>query len=289
MPSPYFQLNYNTKAPEINLIEDLINEAIYIQGFSAYIIPRNGTIDLLYGDEPLAKFDEYYKVDTYLVNSDYGDTNDFFTKFGLEVRNNITVQIAVKEFMKKTSNKFSRIDEGWLLYVPFLRNTGEIFEIKFVNTTKDLNVLARAKPYFYELSLEPYKFDNSDSINTGLDILDNIEEDNSLELILKLTSGSGDFITNETIYQGTANSHIGTGIVYKWDSANTTLKVINYNGNFSNTSLLTVIGNTSGATYSLFNENDRYENTQFDNDVIHDEALNFIHTDDNPFGGLSQY
>ena len=86
MASPHFQ-NYQT-AVESSLIEDLYNEAIYIQGFPGYYIPNTNVEarDLIYGDDPLKKFESAYKLDMYLVNTmDYGDEQDFFSKFGLEL------------------------------------------------------------------------------------------------------------------------------------------------------------------------------------------------------------
>ena len=71
----YFQ-NYGKSAVEINLIEDLYNEAINIQGFSGYYIPNTNIQgrDLIYGDDPLKHFDNAYKLDMYLVNTmDYGE------------------------------------------------------------------------------------------------------------------------------------------------------------------------------------------------------------------------
>ena len=57
MPSKYFQ-NYGKPAVEINLIENLYNEAINIQGFSGYYIPNTNeeARDLIFGDDPLKKF-----------------------------------------------------------------------------------------------------------------------------------------------------------------------------------------------------------------------------------------
>lgn len=289
MPSKYFSDHYQ-KAVESNLIESLYNEAIYIQGFSAYYIPNSSIkYDLLYGDNPLKRFTTSYKMDTYLTNSDYGDTNDFFSKFGLEIRNNIKIQISTKEFLKRTNNLYSRPEEGALIFIPFLRNSGELFEIQFVNSTKDLNVLARMNPFFYELSLEPFKY-SDESINTGINMIDNVELQNSFDIKLALGIGIGDYILNEIVYQGTSNNYIATGTVSAWNSTSSILRVISTSGAFSNTVSTNIVGTTSGATYPLLLHNERYEDTRYDNDIIHDESTNFVVPHDgNPFGGLSQY
>lgn len=287
MPSPYFQ-NYGN-AVESTLIADLYEEAIYMQGFSGYYIPNTNAAarDLIYGDDPLKSFDDAYKLDMYLVNTmDFGDEADFFSKFGLEVRNNIKLQFASKEFLKRTLNKFKRPQEGDLVFIPFMKDTGELFEIKFVNTSKDLYTLGRTKPYYYELSLEPFKY-NDEALNTGIAAIDSIEALESHKTILDLQSGSGQFTVGETIYQGTLSSHIASGEVVAWDPIGTMLTVMNISGTFNTNSGLTVIG--TAAVYTLIVIDDSSLEKQFDNKPLEDEAVEFIQSDNNPFGSLSTY
>lgn len=288
MPSQYFN-NYQT-AVESTLVEDLYNEAIYIMGFSGYYIPNTNSQgrDLLYGDDPLKQFTESYKMDTYLVNSmDYGDEHDFFTKFGLEVKNSVKVQIAVKEFNKKTGNKFKRPLEGDLIYVPFMKNTGELFEITFVNTAKDLYTLGRTKPYFYELSLEPFKY-NDEVLDTGVTQIDKIDDSFAYKTDLVFGSGTGNYSLHEPVYQGANIAYASsTAVVHDWDSANLTLTVIHTNGKFSTTS--NVIGAISNSQYIITNQQLDNQNTPYDNKVIKDEISSLISNinDENPFGSLS--
>jgi hypothetical protein len=288
MPSPYFQ-NYQT-AVESSLVEDLYNEAIYMQGFGGYYIPNtnSGARDLIYGDDPLKHFDDAFLLDMYLVNTmDYGDEQDFFSKFGLEVRNQIKIQFTVREFLALTLNEFSRPLEGDLIFIPFMKDSGELFEIKFVNTSKDLYTLGRIKPYYYELSLEPFKY-NDESFDTGIDVIDSIEILEAFKTTLDFQIGSGNFIVGEHIYQGTANSHIASAEVSQWNAANTLLTVINVSGKFDTTSELTVLGSVSDANYYLYIADNRLE-SQFDNTPLSNEASQFVQPDDNPFGSLSSF
>ena len=191
MPSKYFQ-NYGKPAIEINLIEDLYNEAINIQGFSGYYIPNTNVAgrDLIYGDDPLKHFDDAYKMDMYLVNTmDYGDEQDFFSKFGLEVRNQTKIQFSFREFMKRTNKQFEAPKEGNLIFIPFFKDSGELFEIKFVNTSKDLYTLGRVRPFYYELSLEPFKY-NDESLDTGIESIDMIEVLESYKTLIDVEGGS---------------------------------------------------------------------------------------------------
>lgn len=290
MPSKYFQ-NYQT-AVEFNLVEDLYNEAIFMQGFSGFYIPNTNeeSRDLIYGDDPLKKFTVAYKLDTYLVNTmDYGDEQDFFSKFGLEVRNQIKIQFTVKEFSKQTKKNYERPREGDLIYIPFMKNTGELFEIKFVNTSKDLYTLGRIRPFYYELSLEPFKY-NDESIDTGIAQIDDIEVLESIKTTLDVQSGSGNYKIGEIIYQGTVNEHIAQAEVASWDKANTILTVINVSGVFSNTSPLLISGTTSNSHYELTLSDNKLHATQFDNLPILDEVVGYVDkSDNNPFGSLTYY
>ena len=291
MPSKYFQ-NYGKPAVEINLIENLYNEAINIQGFAGYYIPNTNVAarDLIYGDDPLKHFDDAYKLDMYLVNTmDYGDEQDFFSKFGLEVRNQTKIQFTFREFMKTTKKQFVQPREGDLIFVPFMKDTGELFEIKFVNTSKDLYTLGRIRPFYYELSLEPFKY-NDESLDTGVTAIDEIEIIESIKTTLDVESGTGTFTVGETVYQGDANNHIAKAEVVYWDAVNTMLTVINVAGIFANTTNLPITGESSNSSYILTTSDNRLHSTQFDNLPILDEVVSFIDkSENNPFGSLSYY
>jgi hypothetical protein len=285
MPSKYFQ-HYGKPAIEINLIEDLYNEAINIQGFSGYYIPNTNVAgrDLIFGDDPLKHFDDAYKMDMYLVNTmDYGDEQDFFSKFGLEVRNQTKVQVTFKEFMKTTGNQFTVPKEGNLIFIPFFKDSGELFEIKFVNTSKDLYTLGRIRPFYYELSLEPFKY-NDESLDTGIDAIDDIELIESYKTIIDVQSGTGNYTVGEIIYQGAANNKLAYAEVVSWDAANTLLVVMNTSGEFSNTAG-SIIGETSNSSYSLTVVDTRIHETQFDNLPLFNEVSGFIDVSDG-FGSL---
>jgi hypothetical protein len=285
MPSKYFQ-NYGKPAVEINLIEDLYNEAINIQGFSGYYIPNSNLAgrDLIFGDDPLKHFDDAYKMDMYLVNTmDYGDEQDFFSKFGLEVRNQTKIQFSFKEFMKRTSNQFTVPKEGNLIFIPFFKDSGELFEIKFVNTSKDLYTLGRIRPFYYELSLEPFKY-NDESLDTGIDAIDNIELIEAYKTIVDVQNGTGDYIPGEIIYQGTANNKLAYAEVVSWDKANTLLVVMNTSGEFSNTAG-SIVGATSNSSYVLTIVDTKIRESQFDNLPLFEEVSAYMDTSEN-YGSL---
>ena len=138
MPVTTFLNFYNSKN-EQSLLESLCNEAINLFGFNGYYIPRFGDIDLIYGEDVLKTFPEAYMMAMRLENQiDPGMNQDFFTKFGLEIRNNMKIHLSRREFESEINiNQYSRPREGDLIFIPHLSGVGELYEIKFVNDTVD--------------------------------------------------------------------------------------------------------------------------------------------------------
>ena len=288
--NPFFNLYKNKQ--EQSLVEDLINESINMLGFDAYYIPNTNesSRDLIYWEDPLKHFDDAYVVTAYLSNSvDPGMNNEFFSKFGLEIRNNVRILIARREFTKKVDPVYdNRPAEGSLVYIPFLSGNGELYEVKFVNDTSDFFTLGRKLPYYWELELELFKYSNEE-INTGIEEIDMVNEGDAYAIEYILDSGSGNYILKEYAYQG--NSFLtatAKGIVQDWDAPNKTIKLTNISGEFSNTS--SIIGANSAASYTILSF-DPLDTPQFrdawDNKVLEDQADSIVDTTvNNPFGML---
>jgi hypothetical protein len=178
--SPFFN-NYKNHQEQL-LLEDLITEAIKLKGFECYYIPNNNKIadDLLYGDSPLKKFENTYVIPALLVNAiDPGMNNEFFSKFGLEIKNNVRIAIPRRDFAKNVpQTTHLRPKEGDLIYIHFLSGNGELYEIKYVNDTIDNFMLGRERPYSWELELELFKYSHEE-MDTGIQEIDLIEDDST--------------------------------------------------------------------------------------------------------------
>jgi hypothetical protein len=187
LTNPYFN-NYGSLA-EQRVIEDLIVESIKVMGFQAYYLPNDNddARDLLYGEDPVKKFKDAFPLEMYLSNSmEYLGEKEFFSKFGLEIKNNVQVILSKRSFsLRVPQNTFTRPREGDLIYVPFLNGTGELFEIKFTNQTKDFFMLGRQVPYFYELELEKFKY-SQEIIQSGVADIDAIVTDSAYTLHLNI-------------------------------------------------------------------------------------------------------
>lgn len=286
--SVYFN-NYNS-APEQRLVEDLMLETIKMNGVDCYYIPNinESARDLLYGEDPLKKFTAAYPLELYITNVDgYEGEREFFSKFGLEIRNNMSVIVAKRTFARWVpQDRYVRPREGDLIYIPFFSQTGEMYEIKYVNYSEAFYVLGNKFPYFYKLELEKFKY-SQETIDVGIPEIDDtvVDEAYTISLSVNKATGNGNFIVGESIVAG--NAH---GTVTFWDKSVGTLKVTDTLGSF--TSNVLVRGNTSNASYTTITTPDALldpqEREMYDNKIIQNEAdaiLDFSET--NPFGDIT--
>jgi len=285
----YFN-NFNS-SPEQRLVEDLMIETIKINGVDCYYIPNinEAARDLLYGEDPLKKFTAAYPLELYITNVDgYEGEREFFSKFGLEIRNNMSVIISRRSFARWVPQTYHRPREGDLIYIPFFAQTGEMYEIKYVNFSEAFYVLGNKYPYFYKLELEKFKY-SQETIDVGIPIIDELvyQDAYSIELTVNKATGNGNFIRGESIHN-TSNTVYGT--VTDWNANTGIIKVTDLYGTFANSMLLR--GNTSNASYTTTAAPDELKDNEiremYDNKVIQNEADIIINTSEtNPFGRIS--
>jgi hypothetical protein len=291
--SVYFN-NYNSKV-EQRLFEDLIVESIKIMGFDGYYLPNDNDAarDLLFGEDPVKKFQSAFPLELYLSSAlEYQGEKEFFSKFGLEIKNNVQVIVSRRSFAQRVpQNVFQRPREGDLIYIPFLNGTGELYEITFADQDKDFHSLGRVMPYFYELHLEKFKFSN-DFIETGVAGIDDVATFTSYQINLELQAGgTGNFEKGEVVYQAPDNTHANAtvvGIVQSWDNPTANLSVSNIAGEFTSGHL--VVGATSNARFNLTTFDPLKENLRDDSNdnwIIEHQANSIIDfSESNPFGNI---
>jgi hypothetical protein len=278
--------------PEQRLIEDLMIETIKINGVDVYYIPNinESARDLIYGEDPLKKFTAAYPLELYITNVDgYEGEREFFSKFGLEIKNNMSVIVSKRSFSRWVpQDRYVRPREGDLIYIPFLSQTGEMYEIKYVNYTEAFYVMGNKYPYFYKLELEKFKY-SQETIDVGIPNIDEIVYENAYNITLTMNTatGNGNFIRGESVHN-TSNSAYGT--VTNWDRPTGILKVTDLYGDFANNTL--VRGNTSNASYTTSQTPDELIDPQereiYDNKVIQTEADEIIDfSESNPFGSIT--
>ena len=176
------------------LVQDLINEQIQMYGVEVYYLPRKifKTDDII-REIQSSKFDDVFAIEAYINNFDgYAPDSDIMTKFGLRMKNEISLTISreryeefVAPFLEGISSGIregriteydfadliTRPKEGDLIYFPL----GErLFEIKRVEHEKPFYQLGTN--YVYELSCELYEYEN-ELIDTAIEEVDNTVED----------------------------------------------------------------------------------------------------------------
>jgi hypothetical protein len=287
----YFNNYPGIVTPEQLLVEDLIIESIKQYGSDVYYIPRKSlsSEDGIYGEDPVKLYDAAYPMEMYLQSvAGFEGPGEFFSKFGLEIRDSMRVVVARRTYEKYAPvGIYPRPREGDLVYVPALAN---MYEIKYVEEERNFYTLGRRPPlfYYYELSLELYKFSN-ERFNTGVKEIDDVGRQYSYTQNMAMTAGGvGAYQQGESVYQGAnlASSSV-TAIVKNWFPANNTLQLINMKGIFS--TALAIRGATSNANFTLSS----FDRQNFDgvsdeltnNFEIQTDANGIIDfTETNPFG-----
>jgi len=292
MPTNVYFNNYGSN-PEQRLIEDLMVESIKIYGVDCYYIPNTNdqARDLIYGEDPLKEFTSAYPLELYITNVDgYEGEREFFSKFGLEIRNNMSVIISKRSFTRWVPREtYVRPREGDLIYIPFMSQTGEMYEIKYVNYTDAFYVLGNKYPYFYKLELEKFKY-SQETIDVGIPKIDDIvvQDSYTISMNVNTASGNGNYLVGEFVHN---SSNTAFGLCTYWDVDLGVIKITDLVGTFS--SGMYIRGNTSNAFHITSSSADELADPQaremYDNKVIQVEATDYVDDtiENNPFGRIS--
>lgn len=177
MATNQFFNNY-TSAAEQSLVNNLIIESIKMYGMDMYYCPR--TIvekDEIYGESPIHKYTANYPIEMYIKNVDgFEGDGHLLSKFGLEIRDQITFSIAQTRFASAVGAPAGilRPNEGDLIYFPLNQ---KVFVIKY--TDKRAIFYQFGALQTFDVTCEVFEY-SSERLNTGLAAVDNIERDYSL-------------------------------------------------------------------------------------------------------------
>ena len=272
------------------LVEDLLIEAMQIYGMEVFYLPRSSRdqVDFLYGEDTLKQYTEAYTIEMYLedVTGMEGE-GDFISKFGLEIKDEVTFLISRRRFAATVPQ--TRPNEGDLVYVPLVQNFFEITYVEHENNQAMYYTLGRgrgANVYVYALKMKQFVFSN-EIIQTGIAEVDEQIRDAYPRTRISLLSGSGTFIEDEIVYQGSNLAYATAQAIVYDTTANSSIDIIRVIGNFASGN---VRGNTSSANWIINTVSDTATmNTAFedvvDNSRIESEADGILDfTENNPFG-----
>ena len=278
--NPHFQ--HFDATNEQYLVQDLIIESIKIYGHDVYYMPRTlVNEDTLYSEDTISAFNDAYVVEMYIKNVDgFEGEGDFMSRFGLEIRDQITFSVAQRTFKNLLlDSTYDRPKEGDIIYFPL---TKKVFEIRFVEHESVFYQTGALQTY--DLVCELFQYEDQ-AIDTGIEDIDKIEREESYSIDVVLDSGTGTYSTGETIYQGTDLASANTTAeVVSWTSSSKTLRVMNLVGTFNTT--YNVVGGSSSASYSFTStdyQQDKQDTTSdsYKLELEADAVLDF--TESNPF------
>jgi len=299
VPTNFYFNNFpNGITSEQLLVEDLVIEALKIYGMDVYYLPRtvraNNEIDYIYGEDTLKQYLTAHAIEMYLENVTGMDgEGDFISKFGLEIRDELTFLVSRARFEIATaSSSLNRPREGDLIFVPMLQNFFEITFVEHENDQAMFYTLGRgrgANVYVYALKLKQFVFSN-ELIKTGITQIDEQVLLNYSSTKITLISGSGAFANGEIVYQGSSLANAQAQAIVQSSSIFSANKFINIalvQGNFTSSN---VIGANSGAVWTAnvisdtATMNNAFEDI-IDNNRIQTESDSILDwTETNPFG-----
>ena len=204
--NPYF---LQGSRGEQRLVQSLINEHLKIYGIEVTFIPRKFVNrESIIEEVTASKFDDNFAIEAYVDTYDgYQGAGDVLTKFGMSLRDEVTLTISkerFEEFISPFMNSdddielASRPREGDLVYFPLGQR---LFEIKFVEHEDPFYQLGST--YVYKLKCELFEYED-EVIDTSIDTIDSQVDDVGYITTLQLT-GIG--------RTATANAIINTGYI----------------------------------------------------------------------------
>jgi len=198
---------------EQRLIQNLINEQLQIYGVEVTYIPRKFVNKQSIIEEvQSSKFDDNFSIEAYVNTYEgYSGAGDIMTKFGVSLRDEITLTISKERFedfiapflVDDEYELATRPREGDLVFFPL---GSRLFEVKFVEHEQPFYQLG--KNYVYQLQCELFEYED-EIIDTGVDAIDKEVEDEGFITTLNLV-GTG--VTAEATAAISVNSGYLSGI-----------------------------------------------------------------------------
>lgn len=170
-----------------------------------YYVPRTlNNKDKIYGEDDVSTYDSATLVEFYIKNVEgFGGDGNFMSKFGLEIRDQVTFVIAKRVFEEEVDQNSALIRprEGDLIFFPLNK---KLFQIKYVDNKPIYYPLGALQTY--ELTCELFEY-SGEQFNTGIPDIDDIQDKLSLNIFdygvltqddFVLATEDGDYLVLET-------------------------------------------------------------------------------------------
>lgn len=194
MPTRNLYFSHGTRSERF-LYEDLMIEQLRVFGQEVSYLPRKLIArDTILGEDALSKFEEAYSIEMYVENvSGFEGEGDIISKFGLEVRDDVTLVVSKRRFdllVDQKSNTLAqdRPKEGDVIYMPVFK---KLFEIQFVEDEDPFYQIADIP--LFKLKCTTFEYSH-EALDTGIDEIDNVEDTLSTDQLahqISLETGTG--------------------------------------------------------------------------------------------------
>jgi hypothetical protein len=212
---------------EQNLYEDIIIESLKIYGQDVYYLPRELVAeDKILGEDIPSRFRNAYKVEMYIENTEgFDGEGDLFTKFGVEIRDQATFVLARRRWAQTVGRSDNTINtvrprEGDVIYLPLSNSMFQIMAVEHEQPFYQLSNLPT-----YKLRCELFEYSEED-FDTGVEIIDDVENRNSYTYVVTVDSASLGFYTGETLTQTLADGTEITGELVSFNPDTLVMEVI---------------------------------------------------------------
>lgn len=174
--------NHFNDFAEQSLIDSLNVECIQINGYDMYYLPRRqGKYDDVMNEDSMSYFDAAYPLEMYIRSVDgFEGEGSFMSKFGLEVRDRVTLAVSRTRYMEEVGTPESALAplerpvtrplEGGLIYFAM---TKKLFEIVYVDN-RAIFYPAGSLPVF-DLTCEVFEY-SQEVFATGIPEIDAVQE-----------------------------------------------------------------------------------------------------------------
>ena len=281
---------------EQNLYEDIVIESLKIYGQDVYYLPRDiVNEDTILGDDVVSSFNSAHVIEMYIENTEgFDGGGDLFTRFGVEIRDEATFVVSRRRWdqtVKKWDTELVSVRprEGDLIYLPM---TNKIFQISHVEHEQPFYQLQNLPVFKLRANLFEY---NDEDLDTGIEIIDQIEKDYAYSYILTLDRNSDTIVPGNTVSMllDSATNLIMTGEIEKWSDSDNKLHVVHAGANdgkyhtFLPTYNVSITGSLradSDFTVSVVAEENQISSNE-QNDFFSTGSVNFLDfSENNPFG-----
>lgn len=230
-----------------NMVNNINREVNDVTGLNCkYLVRDEINIDTVFNDVTSSSFNTYHDI---VMVVKFSETSvqeaDFLTKFGIQANDRASFEVNKSKWQDEIPS-VPKPREGDLIYI---QGDPRLWEITYVDEEKSLHDFYHLT---YTLSAQVYEYSQETDFNldTGVDVIDNMQQDRTYAVDITVGSGSGTYAKDEVVYQGVNLAEAtARGIVIGWNPDTKVLRITDLVGTFLANQM--IIGNQTASAYML--------------------------------------